>query len=506
MAKKTHVLCILDGFGYRENESYNAVTRSNAPYFFSLWDKYPHSLVKTGGEDVGLPEGQMGNSEVGHTNLGAGRVVYQDLPKINRAIEKDELKNSEDLQDYVSKLKASKGTCHILGLASAGGIHAHENHMLALAKVMVDAGVPVQMHCITDGRDTAPQSAIDTLPKLADKVAALGNAKVTSLCGRYWIMDRDKRWDRVEKGYKLITEGAGAKFNNVKEALEASYKAEKNDEFVEPVVLSGFEAMKDGDGILMANFRADRAREILSALLDPAFDGFARSKVVKFAAKLGMVQYSVDLSHLLGAIFPPKDIRNSLGEVISNKGLRQLRLAETEKYAHVTYFFNGGIEEVFANEDRILVPSPKVATYDLQPEMSAAEVTENLVKAINSKDYDLIVINYANGDMVGHTGVLEAAKSAVRALDKHMQEVVKAVVDTDAVMIVLADHGNCEQMYDEEKGVPHTSHTLNLVPCLLVNDKTGKKLKDGKLADIAPTMLTLMGIEIPSEMDGDVLV
>jgi len=507
MAKKTHILCILDGYGYREDTSNNAVTRDNAPYFFSLFDNNPHSFLKTGGEDVGLPEGQMGNSEVGHMNLGAGRVVYQDLPKINKSIKDNELASQKALVEFMAELKKSKGTCHLMGLASAGGIHSHEAHIVALAKAVADAGVPVRVHAITDGRDTAPQSAIQTVPELETKLNAAGSdVKLASLCGRYWAMDRDNRWERVVKAYDLMTKGEGNKFASVKEALEASYKAEKNDEFVEPVVLPGFKAMEDGDGVLMANFRADRAREILACLVKPDFRDFERKKKVSFAAKLGMVQYSSDLNEFVDAIFPPKDIQNSLGEVISKKGLKQLRLAETEKYAHVTYFFNGGIEEVFSNEDRILVPSPKVATYDLQPEMSAAEVTTNLVKAINSKEYDLIVINYANGDMVGHTGVLEAAKTAVRALDKHLKEVVSAVEATDAVMIITADHGNCEQMYDDEKKTVHTAHTLNVVPCVLVNEKTGKKIKDGKLADLAPTILTLMGMEIPAEMDGEVLV
>lgn len=506
MAKKTHVLCILDGYGYREEESHNAVTRENAPYFFSLFDNNPHSFIKTGGEDVGLPAGQMGNSEVGHMNLGAGRVVFQDLPKINNAIRDNELASQDNLVEYIAQLKETGGVCHLLGLASAGGIHAHEDHIIALAKVVADAGVPVRVHCITDGRDTAPQSAIDTIPAFEAKLEALGDVKVASLCGRYWAMDRDQRWERVVKAYNLLTLGEGDEFASVKEALEASYANEKNDEFVEPTVLPDFKKMEDGDGILMANFRADRAREILTCLLDPEFTEFARQEKINFAAKLGMVQYSVDHAKLLKAIFPPKEIANSLGEVMSAKGMKQLRLAETEKYAHVTYFFNGGIEEVFEGEDRILVKSPQVATYDLQPEMSAAEVTEHLVKAINSKEHDLIVVNYANGDMVGHTGDFEAAKAAVRALDVHLKEIVEAIEANDAVMLITADHGNCEEMYNEAKDTAHTAHTLNVVPAVLVNDKEGRSLKDGKLADIAPTFLTMMGMDIPAEMDGDIII
>jgi len=506
MANRTHILCIFDGYGYRDSKSYNAITIETAPYFYSVWEKYPHSLIKTGGEDVGLPEGQMGNSEVGHMNLGAGRVVYQELPKINRSIRTGEISSNPQLCKFIESLKKSGGACHLMGLVSAGGVHSHEDHIVGLAKVVADAGVPVLLHYITDGRDTPPQSAIESLPKVADKIAAIKGAKSASVCGRYWAMDRDNRWERVEKAYNLYTRGVGEGFTNVAKALEASYQADKNDEFVEPIVLPDFKAMKDGDGILFANFRADRARQILTAFLDGKFADFNRDVVVKFEAALGMVQYSSELAKLMDAIFPPSEIQESLGEILSKQGMKQLRLAETEKYAHVTYFFNGGNEAVFEGEDRVLVPSPKVATYDLQPEMSADEVTKHLLEAINSKKYDLIVVNYANGDMVGHTGILDAAQKAVKTLDKALKQIVDAVVATDAVMILTADHGNCEEMLDEKTGVAHTSHTLNLVPAVLINEKSGKKLKDGKLADIAPTILSLMGLTKPAAMDGDVLL
>ncbi len=506
MAKKTHVLCILDGYGYREETENNAISPKTAPYFHELLEEYPHALLKTDGLSVGLPEGQMGNSEVGHMNLGAGRVVYQDLPKINKAIETGEIAKNPQLLDFISKLKNSNGTCHLMGLTSPGGVHSHEDHIVAVAKIVSDAGVPVMMHLLSDGKDVPPQDGINSLPEFIKKMTNFEGVKIGSLCGRYYAMDRDNRWERVEKPYRMLVAGSGKKFDTVEAALEASYKRGKGDEFVEPVILPDFKAMEDGDGVLMANFRTDRAREILMALFDLDFEGFDRGEVINFAATLGMVQYSTALSKILPAMFPPKNIKNSLGELLASKSMAQLRIAETEKFDHVTSFFNGGSDVVFEGEDRILVNSPKVATYDLQPEMSAKEVTDKLEDAILSGKYDFIVVNYANGDMVGHTGVLIAAKRAVETLDAALKDIVAAVKEVDGVMLVTADHGNCEQMYNKEKNCPYTAHTLSPVPVVLVNDAKGRKIHDGKLADVAPTMLELMGLDVPSEMDGKVLL
>ncbi len=506
MSKKTYVLCIMDGVGHREDLNNNAISKETAPFYHSLLKEYPSALLKTDGLSVGLPEGQMGNSEVGHMNLGAGRVVYQDLPKINKSIETGEIVKNENLLGFIDKLKISGGICHLMGLTSPGGVHSHEDHIVALAKIVSEAGVPVMMHFLLDGRDTPPEDAIDTLPKVVEKLSVFDGVKMGSMCGRYFAMDRDNRWDRVGKAYNLFVSGKGRNVDDIKTALEASYKKDKTDEFLEPVMLPDFKAMVDGDGVLMANFRTDRAREILTALLDPNFKGFKRSKVINFAGALGMVQYSAKHAKLMPAIFPPKVIKNSLGEVLSAKDMTQLRIAETEKYAHVTFFFNGGREDEFEGENRILVKSPKVATYDLQPEMSAVEVTDKLEEAILSGKYDFVLVNYANGDMVGHTGVLIAAKKAISTLDACLKELVDAVKEVDGVMLLTADHGNCEEMHDDEKQCAHTAHTLNPVHVILINDKTGKSIKDGKLADVAPTMLSLMDVEVPTEMDGDNLL
>ncbi len=506
MAKKTHVLCILDGYGYREETENNAISPETAPYFHSLLEEYPHALLSTDGLKVGLPEGQMGNSEVGHMNLGAGRVVYQDLPKINKSIEVGEFSQNPQLVEFIEKLKTSGGTCHLMGLTSSGGVHSHEDHIISLAKVVSEAGVPIMMHLFSDGKDVPPQDGINSLPEFIKKVTNFEGIKIGSLCGRYYAMDRDNRWERVEKTYRMLVSGSGKKFDTVEEALEASYKRDKGDEFVEPVILPDFKAMEDSDGVLMANFRTDRAREILIALVDPDFKGFDREKVISFSAALGMVQYSTALSKWLPAMFPPKNIKNSLGELLANKSMTQLRIAETEKFDHVTSFFNGGSDVTFEGEDRILVKSPSVATYDMQPEMSAKEVTEKLEEAILSNKYDFILVNYANGDMVGHTGVLIAAKRAVETLDAALKEIVAAVKEVDGVMLITADHGNCEEMYNDAKQCEHTAHTLSKVPVVLVNDAKGRKIHDGKLADVAPTMLELMGLDIPSEMDGKVLL
>jgi 2,3-bisphosphoglycerate-independent phosphoglycerate mutase len=501
--KKPVVLCILDGFGWREDSADNAVAQAQKPNFDALWAAAPRGFLDACEEHVGLPKGQMGNSEVGHMNLGAGRVVYQDLPLIDRAIATGDLAKDATLQAFIAALKQSGGTCHLLGLTSPGGVHAHQNHMLALAEIVGAAGVPVALHCWLDGRDVPPQQAVETLPSLFAALAKLPNVKPATLCGRYFAMDRDNRWERVQQAYELLVDGKGAATPEPFAALRAHYAAKTGDEFMPPLVLPDYQGMRDGDGLLCANFRADRAREILTALLDPAFAGFARSRTVRFAAATGLVEYSAALNLLLTTVFPPKDIREGLGEIVAQAGLRQLRIAETEKYPHVTFFFNGGQEAVYPGESRIMVPSPKVATYDLQPEMSAAEVTEKVVAAIDSAAFDLIIINYANCDMVGHSGILTAAIKAVEAVDAGLGAVVAAVQRQGGAMLVTADHGNCETMLDPTTGGPHTAHTLNRVPMVLVGAPAGvTKLADGKLADVAPTLLALLGLPQPAAMDG----
>jgi 2,3-bisphosphoglycerate-independent phosphoglycerate mutase len=500
---KPVVLCVLDGWGYREGGDDNAPHLANTPNFDRLWATCPRGFLRTDGEEVGLPTGQIGNSEVGHMNLGAGRVVFQDLPMIDRAIAAGAFKANAALNSFVTTLKKSGGTCHLLGLASPGGVHAHENHMLALAAYVAGMGVPVMVHAFLDGRDVLPQHAAETLPPLAAKIAAIKGAQLATICGRYYAMDRDKRWERVQKAYDLLVDGVAATGTDVAAALQASYADSKHDEFLLPVKFGGYSGTRDGDGLMMANFRADRARQILTALLDPAFNGFARTRVVKFAAALGMVEYSSALNKFMPAIFPPKSIKDGLGEIVAHAGLKQLRIAETEKYAHVTYFFNGGEEVVYPGEERIMVPSPKVATYDLQPEMSAAEVTDRVVVAIASGAFNLVVINYANPDMVGHTGEIPAAIKAVEAVDRGLGRLADAVAHAGGVLLVTADHGNCEQMRDPVSGGPHTAHTLNPVPVVIQGAPAGvTKLRNGRLADVAPTLLALLGLPQPAAMDG----
>ncbi|MDX2028490.1 MAG: 2,3-bisphosphoglycerate-independent phosphoglycerate mutase [Alphaproteobacteria bacterium] len=502
------VLCILDGWGFREGGSDNAIERAQAPVFRTYWASSPHAVLDASEEHVGLPKGQIGNLEVGHMNLGAGRVIYQDLPMIDQVIAKGELTSNTALQQLIAKLKQSGGTCHLMGLASPGGVHAHQDHIVALAREVAKAGIPVAVHAFLDGRDVPPQSSAEQIAKLAADLKNISGTKLVTLCGRYYAMDRDKRWERVEKAYELLVEGQGAPSDDSAAAIKASYAASVTDEFVLPVALNGYAGMKDGDGILFANFRADRAREILTALLDPTFSGFAREKIVRFAAAAGMVEYSEALNKLLSALFPPKKIENTLGEIMARAGLKQLRIAETEKYPHVTFFFNGGREEPYAGEERIMVPSPKVATYDLQPEMSAVEVTDKLVAAIDSGKFDFIVVNYANPDMVGHTGILEAAVKAVETIDVCLDRVFAAVEKQGGMLLLTADHGNCERMHDPSTNGPHTAHTLELVPVLLVNGpKNVKSLRNGgRLADVAPTLLELMNMPQPAEMDGKTLL
>lgn len=501
------ILCILDGWGVRPEAANNAIALAQTPTWDRLLSACPHSLLQASAEHVGLPGGQMGNSEVGHMNLGAGRIVMQDLPRIDKAVEDQSLGIRPAMTSLISKLKESGGTCHVMGLLSPGGVHSSQDHMVALAKTLDQAGCPVAVHGFLDGRDTPPSSAKEFVARFEKDIEGLQNTKLASLSGRFYAMDRDTRWDRVEKAYDLLTQGLGEQAATGLDAITSSYANEITDEFMLPCALGGFQGMKDGDAILMANFRADRAREILSALADPAFEGFTRKKTVNFVARTGMVEYSSHHNDFMEALFPAEKLSQILGQVVSQSGLKQLRIAETEKYAHVTFFLNGGEEQVFEGEERILIPSPKVATYDLQPEMSAPELTDQLVQAIESKRFDLIVVNYANGDMVGHTGVLDAAIAAAQTVDQCLSRLEQAISKTGAVMLVTADHGNLEQMTDPDSGQAHTAHTLCPVPAVLVNaPKAIKRLHDGSLCDVAPTLLKLMGLSQPPEMTGRPLI
>jgi 2,3-bisphosphoglycerate-independent phosphoglycerate mutase len=494
------MLVIMDGWGWRDDPADNAVRQAKTPTFDRLWQAGPHGFLHTSGKDVGLPDGQMGNSEVGHLNIGAGRVVMQDLPRIGAAVATGEIARAPALLDLIETLKANGGTCHLIGLVSPGGVHSHQDHAAALAKILHQANVPTLVHAFTDGRDTPPQSASDDIRRLV--TALPKSVAVASVCGRYYAMDRDKRWDRVEKAYNAIVAADAPRFTDAAAVVTDAYASKKFDEFILPAVVGDYAGMKDGDGVLCFNFRADRVREILGAMLDPGFSGFVRKRVVRFAAAVGMAQYSEDLDKLMRTIFPPQTFKNILGEVVAEAGRHQLRMAETEKYPHVTYFLNGGREEPYAGEDRIMVPSPKVATYDLQPEMSAPELTDKAVAAIESGKYDLIVLNYANADMVGHTGSLPAAIKAVETVDAGLGRIAAAVQKAGGALLVTADHGNCEMMRDPQTGGPHTSHTTNPVPLLLVGARNRALVGEGRLADIAPTLLELMDLPKPKEMTG----
>jgi 2,3-bisphosphoglycerate-independent phosphoglycerate mutase len=494
------MLAILDGWGWREDAADNAVKQARTPNFDRLWASCPTALLRTSGKDVGLPRGQMGNSEVGHLNIGAGRVVMQDLPRIGDAIASGEIEQQPALQDFIACLKANGGTCHLMGLVSPGGVHSHQDHAVGLAKILAAAGVPTVVHAWTDGRDTPPQSAGEDIARLA---AALPKSiPIATVCGRYYAMDRDKRWERVAKAYAAVVDAEGPRFPTAKDVVTAAYAEKKFDEFIDPAIVGDYRGMLSGDGVLCFNFRADRVREILAAILDPGFSGFERKRVVEIACAVGMTQYSDELDKLMQAIFPSQSLSKILGEVVANAGRTQLRTAETEKYPHVTYFLNGGREEPFPGEDRIMVPSPKVATYDLQPEMSAPELTDKVVAAIDSGKYDLIVLNYANPDMVGHTGSLPAAIKAVETVDAGLGRIADAIERAGGALLVTADHGNCEMMRDPETGGPHTAHTTNPVPLLLVGGGSSLSLADGRLADIAPTLLALMDVPKPAEMTG----
>jgi len=500
MQRRPVMLVILDGWGWRDDPADNAVRQARTPTFDRLWATGPHGFLRTSGNDVGLPDGQMGNSEVGHLNIGAGRVVMQDLPRITNAVASGDIARAPALRDLIEKLTQSGGDCHLIGLVSPGGVHSHQDHAVALARILTDAGVPTLVHVLTDGRDTPPQSASDDVKRL---MAALPvSVKIATVCGRYYAMDRDKRWERVAKAYSAIVDADGPHFADAPAVVANAYANKQFDEFIVPAVVGDYRGMKDGAGVLCFNFRADRVREILAAILDRDFSGFARKRIVRFAAAVGMAQYSDALDKLMQTIFPPQTLANILGEVVAAAGRTQLRMAETEKYPHVTYFLNGGREQPYAGEDRIMVPSPKVATYDLQPEMSAPELTDEAVEAINSGKYDLIVLNYANPDMVGHTGSLPAAIKAVEAADAGLGLIAQAIEKSGGALLVTADHGNCEMMRDPDTGGPHTAHTTNPVPLLLVGARNRALVAEGRLADLAPTLLELMELPKPGEMTG----
>ena len=496
------MLMILDGWGWREDAADNAVRQARTPHYDRLWAAGAHAFLRTSGADVGLPDGQMGNSEVGHLNIGAGRVVMQELPRIAAAIAGGSLAQAPALRGLVAALRRSGGACHLLGLVSDGGVHAHQDHAAALARILAAEGIPVRLHAFTDGRDTPPRSAAGFVAAL--EAALPEGASIATVCGRYYALDRDNRWERVSQAYAAIAHAEGPRFPAAADAIAAAHAAGVTDEFILPAAIGGYSGMADGDAVLSFNFRADRIRELLAALLDPAFDGFPRTPP-KVAAAIGMTRYSDHLAPLMQAIFAPQSMAALLGETVSRAGRCQLRMAETEKYPHVTYFLNGGREPPFEGEERIMVPSPKVATYDLQPEMSAPELTRRAVEAIGAGRFDLVVLNFANPDMVGHTGSLPAAIAAVEAVDAGLGAIADAVAAQGGTLLVTADHGNCEQMRDPATREPHTAHTTNLVPVLLAG-RPGTALRDGRLADLAPTLLALMGIAQPAEMTGESLL
>jgi 2,3-bisphosphoglycerate-independent phosphoglycerate mutase len=511
MGKKTNitggpvVLCIMDGWGLRDERTGNAIALAQTPTYDAFMATAPNATLITHGRDVGLPDGQMGNSEVGHTNIGAGRVVGMDLLRIDEAIARGTFSSLPGMQRFVNAMKASGGTAHILGVLSDGGVHSHLDHMTAAAEVLTSQGLKVAIHAFTDGRDVAPTSAKVYLEELRADLPE--GATIATVSGRYYTMDRDNRWDRVSVAYQALVRGEGYTASTAAQAIDNAYDKGKTDEFIKPRVLGDYQGMQDGDGILSLNFRADRAREILAAFADPKFEAFDTGRRPKFAIVSGFTEYSDRHNGYMDCIFPEKPIANTLGAWVAQNGKTQFRVAESEKYPHVTFFFNGGEEEPVVGETRYLARSPNVATYDLEPRMSASEVTAKLVGAIYSGNYDLIVVNYANPDMVGHTGNLQAAIEACEAVDEGLAQVSQALNRVSGTMVLTADHGNCEIMIDPETGGPHTAHTTNLVPVILVNGPDGADLRlGGRLADLAPTLLDLMGLDMPPEMTGKSLI
>jgi 2,3-bisphosphoglycerate-independent phosphoglycerate mutase len=499
--KKPLALLILDGWGHREDTQSNAIAHAKTPVLDGLVKTCANTLISGSGLDVGLPDGQMGNSEVGHVNLGAGRVVYQDFTKITKAInDGDFFQNQTLCENLDNAIKAGKAI-HVMGLMSPGGVHSHTDHIFAFLKMAAQRGATqIYLHAFLDGRDTPPRSAEASLQQAEELFKDLGVGKTATLVGRYYAMDRDARWDRVETAYDLVTQGNGDfKASNAIEGLHAAYGRDENDEFVKPTVIGEAVPMKDGDAIFFMNFRADRAREITRAFVEADFDGFEKATSPSLSGFVCLTQYAATID--APSAFPPESLENVMGDWLAKKNMTQLRISETEKYAHVTFFYSGGREELFPGENRILVPSPKVATYDLQPEMNSEELTDKLVEAIKSGDYDAIICNYPNGDMVGHTGVFDAAVKACEAVDTCIGRVVDALKEVGGECLITADHGNAEQMQDPVSGQAHTAHTSELVPFIYVG-RDAKARQGGTLSDVAPTMLHLMGVEQPPEMTG----
>ncbi|MDD4547170.1 MAG: 2,3-bisphosphoglycerate-independent phosphoglycerate mutase [Bacilli bacterium] len=497
---KPVVLCILDGMGIRNNKDGNAFMKALKPNFDNLWNNYPHSLIEASGELVGLPSGQMGNSEVGHMNIGAGRIVYQPLPYISEQIKNQNFYKNENILEVINHTKKNNSSLHILGLVSDGGIHSHINHLMAMIEMAVNNGVQkLYIHAFLDGRDTLPDVGLHFLKQVEQKLKEVNTGSIATVSGRYYAMDRDNRWDRVKKAYDVITKGIGEEYQNIEHLIESNLERNITDEFVVPAVLNKDGLIKENDGIVIINFRPDRLRQLFSAISNPNFNGFDRT----FITNLKLVTMMPASNEIIAKhAFELEPLVNTLGEYISNKGLKQLRIAETEKYAHVTYFFDGGIEKELVGCKRILVPSPKVATYDLKPEMSAYEITEQLLKELDN-DYDLVILNFANGDMVGHTGNFDAAVKAVEVVDECIGKIYNKIKEKNGTLIITADHGNCEYMQDEQGNVI-TAHTTNKVPFIITNKNY--QLKDGCLGDIAPTILEILNIKKPNEMNRNSLI
>ena len=503
---KPVVLCILDGWGISDRPEQSAPDQADTPNFDRLMRECPNATLVTFGPDVGLPKGQMGNSEVGHMNLGAGRVVYQDFTRVTKAIRDGEFFDNAEITKAVDQAVGAGKAVHILGLLSDGGVHSHQDHLVAMAELATQRGAEkIYLHAFLDGRDTPPKSAQPSIELLDATFAKLGKGRIASLTGRYFAMDRDNRWDRVEQAYHLIVDGQG-QFNAASaiEGLEAAYARDESDEFVKATTIGEPVKVEDGDAIVFMNFRADRARELTRAFVEADFNEFQRQRVPQLAGFVMLTQYAASIP--APSAYKPEALTNVLGEYLANNGKTQLRIAETEKYAHVTFFFSGGREEPFAGEERILIPSPNVATYDLKPEMSAPEVTNRIVDAIEHQRYDVIIVNYANGDMVGHTGVFEAAVKAVETLDSCVGRIVEALDKVGGEALITADHGNVEQMEDECTGQAHTAHTCEPVPFIYVGKRPATIREGGVLADVAPTLLTLMGMPVPAEMTGKTIV
>ncbi|SJZ43256.1 2,3-bisphosphoglycerate-independent phosphoglycerate mutase [Garciella nitratireducens] len=509
MPKGITALIILDGLGYSTKQKGNAVKEAKTENLKKLWEKYPHTFLQASGLAVGLPEGQMGNSEVGHLNLGAGRIVYQELTRITKSIQDGSFFENPAFLKAIENVKKNNSALHLLGLVSDGGVHSHNTHLYALLELAKKEGIHnVYIHCFLDGRDTPPKSAEGYLSQLEKEIKKIGVGKIATIAGRYYAMDRDKRWERTQLAYEAMVLAKGEYASSSEQAIQQAYHDNTTDEFVLPTIIQNQQGpiatIKEKDSVIFFNFRPDRARQITRALVDKDFEGFQREKGYFPLTFVTMTQYDKTIENVDIAYLPQK-IDNTLGEYISQEGMQQLRIAETEKYAHVTYFFNGGVEKQLKGEDRVLVPSPKVATYDLQPEMSAYQVTDKVLKAVDSEKYDFMVLNYANADMVGHTGVFEAAVKAIETVDDCVGKVVEAILRNGGKIIVTADHGNAEQMLDYHTKKPHTAHTSNLVPCIVAG-AGDLNLKEGKLADIAPTLLDLMNLEKPEEMTGESII